>query len=179
MTGRVEEALARERLGREDLAREGHQLPAQPGGDRDREALLPAADDLLGEQRRDRAAQQPLLREAAHLAAASAAPSANSATRWSRNGTRSLERVRHARPVGLDQQVVDQVDAEVDVLQARERLGARGLGVARAVEVERVPARVAPRRAARPARRGEKISFQAWWRSSGGRCAPRTKRLAL
>ncbi len=25
----------------------------------------------------------------------------------------------------------------------------------------------------------EKISFQAWWRSSGGRCAPRTKRLAL
>ena len=82
-------------------------------------------------------------------------------------------------PVGLDQQVVDQVDAEVDVLQARQRLGAGGFGVALAVEVDRVPAGVAraEQRAARLG--GEKISFQAWWRSSGGRWAARAKRLAL
>ena len=40
--------------------------------------------------------------------------------------------------VGLHQQVVDEVDAEVDVLQAGELVGALGLRVALAVDVERV-----------------------------------------
>ena len=40
----------------------------------------------------------------------------------------SLERVRHRCAVGLHQQVVDEVDAEVDVLQPRELVGALGFG---------------------------------------------------
>src|SRR4051812_26536005 len=44
--GGVEEALAGDRAGRQDLARERLQRPAQPGGDRDREPLLAAVDDL-------------------------------------------------------------------------------------------------------------------------------------
>ena len=50
-----------------------------------------------------------------------------------------LERVRHRRAVGLHEQVVDEVDAEVDVLQARERLGA--LGLARSARGRRRPGR--------------------------------------
>ena len=67
-----------------------------------------------------------------------------------------LERVRHARPVGLHEQVVDQVDAEVEVLQPRQLLGALGLGVAGAVDVDRVRD-AARRRAARPGPRREDL----------------------
>ena len=48
--------------------------------------------------------------------------------------------------VGLGEQVVGQERADVEVLQARDRLGALGLGVAGAVGVERVRA---PRRPVR------------------------------
>ena len=81
-----------------------------------------------------------------------------------------LERVRHRRAVGLHEQVVDEVDAEVDVLQAREQLGALGLGEARAQEVDGSNGAAAGELRARV---GEKISFQPWCRSSGGRCAAR------
>ncbi len=83
-------------------------------------------------------------------------------------------------PVGLDQQVVDQVDAEVDVLEPGQRLGASGFGVALAVEVDRVPAEVTvPEQRAGDAA-AEKISFQPWWRSSGSAmAAARAKRFAL
>ena len=57
------------RLGGEDVAREGLQVAAEPGRDRDREALLAAADDLPRQQRRHRLAEQPLLGEAADLLA--------------------------------------------------------------------------------------------------------------
>ena len=46
-----------------------------------------------------------------------------------------LEPVRHAHPVGLDEQVVEQVGAQVEVEQAVERAGARGRVPDRAVVV--------------------------------------------
>ena len=70
-----------------------------------------------------------------------------------------LERVRHRRAVGLHEQVVDEVRAEVDVLEAREQLGALGLAKRVAQEVDRVERRRGGRSAPR-ARPGEKISFQ-------------------
>ena len=54
-----------------------------------------------------------------------------------------LERPRHRRAVGLRQQVVDEVEAEVDVLQAGQELVSLGLGEARAVADERVEAAAA------------------------------------
>ena len=53
--------------------------------------------------------------------------------------------MRHRRAVGLHEQVVDEVDAEVDVLQAGEQLGVRGLGEPLAVEVDRVEGVLAAR----------------------------------
>ena len=82
-------------------------------------------------------------------------------------------------PVGLDQQVVDQVDAEVDVLHPRQPLGAGGLGVALAVEVDRVPAGVrAPIRAARAAAARRSPSRRGGAPAAAG-ARPRAKRFAL
>ncbi len=47
----------------------------------------------------------------------------------------------HRGTVGLHEEVVDEIDAEVDVLEARELVGPLGLGIARAQEVDRVEAR--------------------------------------
>ena len=69
-----------------------------------------------------------------------------------------LEGVRHRRAVGLREQVVDEVRAEVDVLEPRQQLGALGLGEARAQEVDRIGAELRPVSSARAS--GEKISFQ-------------------
>src|SRR3954453_14393245 len=66
-SGGVEQPLAADRARRENLAGEGLQRPAQPGGDRNREALLAAVDDLLRQQRLQRLAQQALLLEAPHF----------------------------------------------------------------------------------------------------------------
>ena len=64
-----------------------------------------------------------------------------------------LERVRHARAVGLHEQVVGEVDAQVDVLEPRELVGALGLGVAGAVDVDgRVDALPRPCPSSRSAR---------------------------
>src|SRR3712207_9193992 len=54
-----------------------------------------------------------------------------------------FERVGHARAVGLREQVVDEVDARVEVLETGERLGPGRLGVALAPGVERVARPVA------------------------------------
>ena len=70
-----------------------------------------------------------------------------------------LERVRHRRAVRLHEQIVDEVRAEVDVLQAGEQLGALGLGEALAQQVDWVERRSGGR-SARRARPAEKISFQ-------------------
>ena len=97
---------------------------------------LRAVHDLAREQRLERLAQQPLLLEPAHLVAAGS-ERAKPATTVSRKGTR-LERPGHRRAVGLHQQVVDEVPAEVDVLEPREQLVPLGLGEARAFALERV-----------------------------------------
>ena len=63
----------------------------------------------------------------------------------------------HRRAVGLHEEVVDEVDAEVHILQAREFVPRR-LGEPRAVDVDRVEARCRPASSARAS--AEKISFQ-------------------
>ena len=90
-----------------------------------------------------------------------------------------LERVRHRRAVGLHELVVDEVDAEVDVLQAREHLRPRRLREPRAVEVDRVEVAAAAveQLAADLAARAPDVQPQ--WRSSGGSARAAAKRLAL
>src|SRR6476659_4697144 len=65
--GRVEQALALERARCQHLASERLQRPAEPSGERNREALLAPGKDLLRQQRRQRLAQQTLLGKAADL----------------------------------------------------------------------------------------------------------------
>jgi hypothetical protein len=64
-----------------------------------------------------------------------------------------LERVRHRRAVGLHEQVVDEVDAEVDVLQPREQLGALRLRDSARGRRRRVEAAARPGQLARARRR--------------------------
>src|SRR3954462_4319274 len=63
----AEVALPSQGLRCERLARERHELAAQPRRRGDREATLATVDDLTRQQRLDRLAQQALLREAADL----------------------------------------------------------------------------------------------------------------
>ena len=179
---------ARHRLGRkkpcrssvaggERLARERLELAAQPRRRGDREAALAAVHDLARHQRLRRpcaaapssTARAPCAASAARTRSSSRpgrgtgrAPRASAPStrgRSSRAGRRR-GRCRSRRPA------------------AARAVGALGLGVARAVDVDRIEA-CARGRSARRARPAEKISFQPWWRSSGGRCAARTNRFAL
>ena len=84
-------------------------------------------------------------------------------------GDPRLERVGHARPVDLDQDVVDQVGADVDVLHAAELLGALGLLVAARGARERVGVRP---RAAAPAARPAPRARRPGSRRRGGRPGP-------
>ena len=104
-------------------------------------SLLPA-HDLGGQEWRDGPSQQDFLAQAAHPVPGRQRQREVRHHRVEERHAR-LERVGHRRAVGLHEQVVDEVDAEVDVLQAREQLGTLGLGEAGAVEVDRVEA-VAP-----------------------------------
>ena len=136
----------------------GSRSPAQPGRGRDREAALAPAQELGRDQRRGRLAQEDLLAQPAHLVPVGEPEREVRHDRVEERDAR-LERVRHRRAVGLHEQVVDEVRAEVDVLEPREQLGALGLREARAQEVDRVGAVV--RRPVSSARAsGEKISFQ-------------------
>src|SRR5439155_14330788 len=63
---RAEEALSPNGLGRQRLPRERLQLSPQPGGGRDREATLLAADDRVGQERADGRGYHHLLSQAAH-----------------------------------------------------------------------------------------------------------------
>ena len=121
--GRLEVALPPERLVREDVARERLELAAQPGRGGDREAALAAVHDLAREQRLGRLPQQRLLAEPAHLVARRQRVREVGDDRVEERDAR-LERVRHRGAVGLHEQVVDEVDAHVDVLEAGEQLGA-------------------------------------------------------
>ena len=100
--------------------------------------------DRSRQQRRDGAPEQPLLGEAAHLV-----PGRQGQGELGHDLVAErhpgLERMSHAGAVRLHQQVIDQVDAEVHVLQASELLGVLGLGVARPIDVERIAAAAALR----------------------------------
>src|SRR5947209_144145 len=115
---------------REDLARERLELTAQPGGGRDREPALTRADDLARDERLGGSAEQTLLGQAPDL-------------ELRRKGERQvghlrievrdagLEAVEHADAIGLHEEVVGQVDANIDVLEPGEqgcvaRLGEAG-----------------------------------------------------
>ena len=115
----------------------GCELAAQPRRRGDREAALAPVHDLARQQRLGGLAQQHLLREPAHLVLRGQREREVRHDRVEERHAR-LERVRHRRAVGLHEQVVDEVDPEVDVLEARELVGALGLRVARAVDVDRV-----------------------------------------
>src|SRR5512133_618664 len=139
---RVEVALTLKRLAREGLSGERLELTAEPGGCGDREAALLAVDDLSWQQRGGRLAQQDLLGEAADL------ESCRKREREIRHdrveiGHAGFERVRHRGAVSLDEQVVDEVHAEVDVLQAGELIGALGLEVPVAKNVDGIERRPA------------------------------------
>src|SRR5262245_56340204 len=64
---RPEEALPGQPFGRERLAGERLEVAPQPGGGRNREPALAAAQELVGNQRRGRLAKQDLLAQAPHL----------------------------------------------------------------------------------------------------------------
>ncbi len=134
---RAEEALAVDRVGVQRRSGERLQLAAEPGGGGDRETALAAVDDLARQQLLDRLAQKPLLRQAAHLVAHR---QREREVRHHRIQERDacLQRPRHRRPVGLRQQVVDEVEAQVDVLQAGHELVPFRLGEALPVGHERV-----------------------------------------
>ena len=161
----------------ERLAGERLQLAAQPGGGRDREAALAPVHDLVRQQRLDRLPQQHLLREPAHLVprrqrerevrrppgrGTARAPRATGPSRRGRSSRagRRRGRRRSRRPA------------------AAPAVGA--LGLARSARGRASTGSKPCRRPVSSARASaEKISFQPWWRSSGGRCAARTKRFAL
>ena len=138
---------ARERLPRERL-----ELAAQPGRRGDREAALLAVHHLPRQQRLDRLAQQPLLREPAHLVLHRQREREVGDDRVHERHAR-LERPGHRRAVGLRQQVVDEVEAEVDVLKPRQQLVPLGLGEARRDRLQRIERAARPVSSARRRRR--------------------------
>ena len=133
-----------------------------------------------GTQRRDRPAQQALLRRGPRTFIARRQRERELGDGRVEERHAHLERVGHARAVGLHEQVVGEVDAEVDVLQAGERSARpRSRRSGRGSTVERVgaaPVGAEQRGAARPARRSPSSRDGA----RAGAAAPRaTKRLAL
>ena len=152
--GVLQEALPGERLGGERLSRERQQLPAQPRCGGNREAALAAVHDRVRQQRLDRLPQQPLLRQAADLVPHRQREGEVRDDRVHERHAR-LERPGHRGAVGLHEQVVDEVGAEVDVLQAGQQLVALGLGKARPVAGERV-GRVRGGPSARPGARARR-----------------------
>ena len=138
---------------------------------------LRAPEQLGRDERRGRLPQQHLLAQAAHLVPA-------------------RQREREVRDHGVEERAraprasaPSRRGRSSRAGRRRGRCRGRRPGAARAARRPRSPrsAREAGRRGRSSLRRpvssaralGEKISFQPWWRSSGGRCAARTKRFAL
>src|SRR4051794_17429735 len=124
--GRLQQALAAQRLGGKRLAGERLELAAQPGRRRDREAALASLYDLAGEERLESAAEEPLLLQPPNTLRRGQREGEVRDDRVEERHTR-LERPRHRRAVGPHEQVVDQVGAEIDVLEARQELVSLGL----------------------------------------------------
>ena len=140
---RAEEPLPREHRLRQRLPRKGLELAAQPRGRGDREAALASVHDPARQQRLDRTPQQDLLPEPLHLRPLGQREREPRDERVEVGHTR-LERVGHRGPVGLHEQVVDEIDAEVDVLETREQLRPLRLPEARAVQIDRVERALPP-----------------------------------
>ena len=105
--------------------------------------------DLVRQQRLDRLPQQPLLLEPAHLVSRRQREREPGDDRVEERHA-GLERPGHRGPVGLHEQVVDEVAAEVDVLQAGQQLEALGLGEPRPGQRQRIepwrrPGQLGPR----------------------------------
>ncbi len=133
----LEEALTTEGVRSEDVACERLEVAAKPGGRGNREPALAAVDDGAGEQGRRGLSEQELLPEAAHLHASRKRQREAGHERVEVRHP-GLQGVGHRRAVGLHEEVVDEVGAEVDVLEPRQQLGALGLCEARAEEVDRI-----------------------------------------
>ena len=96
-------------------------------------------DDRPRKEGSHRAAQEPLLREPPHLEVGGKRERQlrhRLVAKWDPG----LQRVRHAGAIGLDQEVVDQVDPDIQVLESRQRLGPLRLRIASSVQVERIGA---------------------------------------
>ena len=113
----VEEPLPAERLGRQGVAGERLQLPAKPRCGGNREAALAAAKERRRNERGHGLAQQHLLAQPLHLVLGREREREVRHEGVEERDSR-LEGVRHRGPVGLCQQVVDEVDPEIDILQA-------------------------------------------------------------
>ena len=174
---RVDEPLAAQRL-----LRRARRRRAGSSGPRS-QAAAGATNPRLG-PRGDRARQQrrgAARRTRLRLAAASSRAAGSASASDGHDGIEvrdpDLEAVRHARAVGLQQQVVGEEGPEVDVLQPRQPARRHRLGVARAVPASGSAAlRRSGAEQLRRARAAPKISLKAWWRSSGPRPAPPASR---
>ena len=164
----LQEALPADHLGRERLARErlaGRRAATPPPGSRSR---------ACGRARpRPAAAARPPSAAAASSrgrapCAATGSENAKFATTVSMNGTRaSSDHAIDARSVFVEQ-VVDEVEAEVDVLQPRQQLVPLRLGEALAVGAERVEARCGGPSARRARRRRRSPSSRGGARAAAG-----------
>ncbi len=168
-----EVALAPQRLGRERLAREGLEVAAQPCRGRDREAALAPAQQLRRDQRRRRLAQEDLLAQPVHLVPIGEPERESRHERVEERDAR-LEGVRHRRPVGLREQVVDEIacrrrrpGAAPATRRPRSRRNARAGG-----RPGRSRRRGPSARLARPARRSPSSRDAA--RAAGGARPART-----
>ncbi len=139
----VEEPLPAERLGRQRVAGERLQLAAEPRCGGDREAALAAAKKRRRNEWGHGLAQQHLLAQPSHLVLGREREREVRHERVEERDAR-LEGVRHRGPVGLGEQIVDEVDPEVHVLQAGEELGAFRLGEAHPEQVDRVEVAAPP-----------------------------------
>ena len=101
--------------------------------------------DRPRQERRNRPAQQPLLGQAANLLGRRQGER-QLGNRLIAEGHPGLQRVGHAGPVRLHEQVVHEVDPKIQVLKARQRLGSVGLLVTSPVQIEGIRDAVPPTR---------------------------------
>ena len=136
-----------------------------------------AAQELGREQRRGRLAQEALLAQPAHLVPRRRARARSSVTTGSRNGTRaSSECAIDARSVFTSRSSTRYVPRSTSWSRASSSAPSVSAKRARRRSTGSKPL-LRPVSSARAS--AEKISFQPWCRSSGGRCAARTNRFAL
>ena len=98
------------------------QFAAKPTVKWNSESPLAPSQDLTREEISDRCLQHPLTHEAPHVMPGREAQR-DVEQLCVQEGRTDLEPVGHAHPVGLDQQVVEEIGAEVEIQQAIKRVG--------------------------------------------------------